>query len=78
VFLYERAASDHQLEMAHSFVVGDSPDDMRAARNLGARGCLVRTGWAADRHVIELARQDTAFLADSITGAVDWILNAGA
>jgi D-glycero-D-manno-heptose 1,7-bisphosphate phosphatase len=49
--LYDRAASEHQLNPIDSFVIGDSPDDVRAARRLGTRGCLVRTGWAADPHV---------------------------
>ena len=30
------------------FLIGDSPEDVRAARCLGARGCLVRTGWATN------------------------------
>jgi D-glycero-D-manno-heptose 1,7-bisphosphate phosphatase len=45
ILLYERAASEHQLTAADCFVIGDSPDDVRAARRFGARGCLVRTGW---------------------------------
>ena len=34
VLLYERAASEHQLTAADCFVIGDSPDDVRAARQL--------------------------------------------
>ncbi|MQA29619.1 MAG: HAD hydrolase-like protein [Luteitalea sp.] len=49
--MYERAAREHGIDVAQSFVIGDSPDDMRAARLLGARCCLVRTGWAADPEV---------------------------
>ena len=37
--LYERAAREHGIDEAASFVIGDSPDDVRAARRLGARGC---------------------------------------
>ena len=44
ILLYERAASEHQLTAADCFVIGDSPDDVRAARRLAARGCLVRYG----------------------------------
>jgi len=76
VLLYERAASEHQLTAADCFVIGDSPDDVRAARHVGARGCLVRTGWASDPRVVEAALQDTSFVADSFVQAVDWILGS--
>jgi histidinol phosphatase-like enzyme len=64
--LYERAAADHGLLVTQSFVIGDSPDDMRAARRLGARGCLVRTGWAADPRVAEEAAPETSIVVVSI------------
>jgi ribonucleotide monophosphatase NagD (HAD superfamily) len=72
-----RAASEHQLTAADCFVIGDSPDDVRAARRLGARGCLVRTGWASDPRVVETALQDASIVADSFAQAVDWILGSG-
>lgn len=75
VLLYERAASEHQLTVADCFVIGDSPDDVRAARLLGARGCLVRTGWARDPRVVEAALPDASMVADSFAQAVDWILS---
>jgi len=69
-----RVASEHQLTAADCFVIGDSPDDVRAARRLGARGCLVRTGWASDPHVVETATEHATIVADSFAQAVDWIL----
>jgi D-glycero-D-manno-heptose 1,7-bisphosphate phosphatase len=77
VVLYERAACEHQLNAADCFVIGDSPDDVRAARRLGARGCLVRTGWASDPRVVETATQDATIVADSFVQAIDWILGLG-
>ena len=77
VLLYERAASEHQLTAGDCFVIGDSPDDVRAARHLGARGCLVRTGWASDPRVVETALPDAIIVADSFAQAVDWILASG-
>jgi D-glycero-D-manno-heptose 1,7-bisphosphate phosphatase len=74
--LYERAAAEHQLIPAHCFVIGDSPDDVRAARRLGARGCLVRTGWASDPRVVETAAPDASVVVRSLDEAVDWILNS--
>jgi len=77
VLLYERAASEHQLTATDCFVIGDSPDDVRAARRLGARGCLVRTGWASDPQVVEAALPDASIVTDSFAQAVDWILDSG-
>jgi len=75
--LYERAAAEHGIDLPSSFVIGDSPEDMLAASRLGARGCLVRTGWAADPRVLEDGRADAAFVADSIVEAADWIVARG-
>lgn len=72
--LYDRAASEHRLNLVESFVIGDSPDDVRAARRLGARGCLVRTGWAADPRVVEVAAPHAEIVAGSFGEAVDWIM----
>lgn len=72
--LYDRAASEHRLNPMDCFVIGDSPDDMRAARRLGARGCLVRTGWAADPLVVEEAAPDSDVVAGSFGEAVGWIM----
>ena len=76
VLLYQRAASEHGLTPADCFVIGDSPDDVRAARRLGAHGCLVRTGWASDPRVVESAVPDASMIADSFAQAVDWILDS--
>jgi histidinol-phosphate phosphatase family protein len=73
--LYERAAADHHVKTSDSFVIGDSPEDVRAAKRLGARGCLVRTGWAADPAVVEAAAPDASIVVYSFTEAVDWILH---
>jgi histidinol-phosphate phosphatase family protein len=37
--LYERAALQHEINVTASFVIGDSPDDILAARRLGAQWC---------------------------------------
>ncbi len=73
--LYDRAATEHNLSAVDCFVIGDSPDDVRAARRLGARGCLVRTGWAADPRVVEEAAPDASIVVSSLAEAVDWILH---
>jgi D-glycero-D-manno-heptose 1,7-bisphosphate phosphatase len=74
--LYERAARDYGLYVVQSFVIGDSPDDVRAAQRLGARGCLIRTGWSADPEVAEEGASAATTIVDSFTEAVDWILDS--
>lgn len=74
--LYDRASAEHQLNPADCFVIGDSPVDVRAARRLGARGCLVRTGWAADPGVVEEAAPDAGIVVSSLAEAADWILES--
>jgi len=73
--LYDRAQPNIKLIPAGSFVIGDSPVDIGAAKRLGARGCLVRTGWAADIHVMEKALPDASAVVESLAEAVDWILH---
>jgi D-glycero-D-manno-heptose 1,7-bisphosphate phosphatase len=43
--MVQRAAAELNLDVAHSYVVGDKWLDMGLARNAGARGILVRTGY---------------------------------
>jgi len=73
-FLYDRAASDWSLDLRRSYTIGDSPQDVEAARRFGGTGCLVRTGWAAEKKFLEEARPFAAFIGDSITDAVEWVV----
>jgi len=76
--LYRHAAGDHDIDLAQSFVVGDSADDMRGARAVGARGCLVRTGWGEDPAVADAAAGYADFIASSLGDAMEWIVSAPA
>lgn len=73
-FLYDQAASDFSLDFQRSYTIGDSPQDVLAAKGFGGLGCLVRTGWAADENVAEEVRDSAAFVGQTITDAVNWIL----
>jgi D-glycero-D-manno-heptose 1,7-bisphosphate phosphatase len=73
--LYEQAIVDLEIAATSSFVIGDSPEDVRAATALGARGCLVRTGWAEAPAVVATVAADAALVSPSISEAVDWILS---
>ena len=43
--MLERAAREHSLDLARSFVVGDRYGDMELAQRAGAKSILVRTGY---------------------------------
>jgi D-glycero-D-manno-heptose 1,7-bisphosphate phosphatase len=73
--LYERAASEHGVDLRRSFVIGDSADDMVAAHRFGGQSCLVRSGWANDPDEVKRAVPNTSFVAQSFSEAVNWILN---
>ncbi len=73
--LYQQAAEELLLDLSQSYTIGDSPQDVEAACRFGGTGCLVRTGWAADVRVVEEARASAAFIGDTITDAVEWIVS---
>ena len=73
--LYARAIAELGISVEDSFVIGDSPDDIRAAVRLGSRGCLVRTGWAEDPSVVAAVEGQASLVAPSLVEAVEWILS---
>jgi D-glycero-D-manno-heptose 1,7-bisphosphate phosphatase len=72
--MVDRAAHDLGLDLARSFVVGDTWLDVGLARAIGARGILVRTGAGAAWEV--RAPQDVAadVVVDNLAAAASWIL----
>jgi D-glycero-D-manno-heptose 1,7-bisphosphate phosphatase len=72
--MIDRAARDHGLDPARSFVVGDTWLDIGLARAAGARGILVRTGAGAaweERTPPDLAADA---VVDNLAAAVSVIL----
>lgn len=68
--LYRRAATDLAIGFAGSFVIGDTGEDLAAARTLGCRGILVRAGWHVEPDVEALADH----VADDVLAAARWII----
>lgn len=70
--LFEQAARQFQLSLKDSFVVGDRPEDIQAARNIGAKAVLVRTGKG-----VETERSPEApapdVVVDDVIQATVWI-----
>ncbi len=70
-----RAAQDLGLDLASSWMVGDTLRDILAGQNAGCRGCvMVRTGHAIEE--AEFHRAKPFALLDDLSAAVDWILAA--
>jgi L-threonylcarbamoyladenylate synthase len=70
-----RAAADHAVDLARSFVVGDHPADVELAVNAGARGIYVLSGHGR-KHREEL--NAPCDITDGISAAADAILCAKA
>jgi D-glycero-D-manno-heptose 1,7-bisphosphate phosphatase len=72
--MIERAAADLQLDVARSFVVGDKWLDVELARNAGARGILVRTGYGADVEHAASHDAEPAAIVDTLADAAELIV----
>lgn len=74
--LLHRAASDLDLDLVRSTVVGDKPSDLMAGRAVGARGVLVLTGYGLGEWEYRRDRFPFApdHVADDLLEAVTWVL----
>ncbi len=62
------------IDLARSFVVGDRWLDVELARNVGATGILVRTGYGAAEEHQRPDGLDATLIADNLMEAVAWII----
>jgi D-glycero-D-manno-heptose 1,7-bisphosphate phosphatase len=72
--LVERAARDLGLDVARSFVVGDTRRDVGLARAVGARAILVRTGGGAIEETRLSPALNADVVVDNLAAAASWIL----
>ena len=69
-----KAAQELQLELSHSFVIGDRLSDLRLGPAFGAKSVLVRTGYG-ETTARELTDDvEVAYTAPELKTAVAWIL----
>lgn len=71
-----QAARDLDLDLSHSYVVGDRWSDLKAAANCQAKGVLVRTGYGRgdEQYIGPQQELQPHFVADDLAQAVAWIL----
>lgn len=74
--LLRRAALEHDVDLASSYMIGDTVLDIEAARNAGMTGVLVLTGYGkGDLNFRMRARGlEPAHIAEDLLEAVEWIL----
>lgn len=72
-----KAAREHEIDLARSFVIGDKASDIKLAENAGARGALVFTGYGRETRA-HPARWPCApeFEAENLLEAVKQILDS--
>jgi D-glycero-D-manno-heptose 1,7-bisphosphate phosphatase len=72
--LLQRAAAELQLDLARSWMIGDSLSDLLAGRNAGCRGgVLVRTGKGAQ---VDPSHPAVDRVAADLPEAAEWILRS--
>ncbi len=74
--MLEQAAHDFSLDLARSYVIGDSVRDLEAAHNAGAKAVLVLTGYGKD--TLEALKSKASdirahFVAPDLLTAARWI-----
>ncbi len=72
--LVDRACADLGLDLARSYVVGDTWRDVGLARAVGARALLVRTGGGAVEETRPPAGLAADAVVDNLAAAASWIL----
>ena len=78
--MVDRAASELQLDLRRSYLIGDHVSDMQLAKSVGAKPVLVTTG-KVDAPAVERLRAAQAMpdkVVLSMAEAVEWILNDAA
>lgn len=75
--MLRRAAEEHDVDLAGSYVVGDKYSDVKLAHAVGAKGVLVLTGYGRGEYEYERASwpREPEHVAESLVEAVDWILD---
>jgi len=74
-----KAAHDLDIELENSYMIGDTYRDMEAAKKVGVKGILVKTGYGREELLdveadVAGAGDKPDFVAEDILEAVKWII----
>ncbi|MGL4209660.1 MAG: HAD hydrolase-like protein, partial [Candidatus Adiutrix sp.] len=72
--LFEKAAQEMKLDLAHSFWVGDRRRDLMAAEKFGGRSILLTTGYGLKEASDLSAPFQPNLVAPSLMRAAQWII----
>ncbi|NKB81456.1 MAG: HAD-IIIA family hydrolase [Nitrospirales bacterium] len=74
--LVKQAVAELNLDLTHSYVVGDKDSDMQLAYNIGAVGVLVTTSSHSDKALTYVSSGvlSRSYVASGVPEAVEWIL----
>ncbi len=74
--LIDQAARDLDLDLGHSYLVGDRYKDIETAANAGVKGVLVLTGYGRGEYdyLRPAQKVQPVFVAPDLEAAVEWIL----
>ena len=77
--MLQRAAAEHDIDLARSYMIGDTGRDLGAGAAAGATPVLVLTGYGRGEreHLSERWPAQPAFVAEDLLEAVEWILDRG-
>jgi len=75
--MIRQAEADLGIDPSRSYVIGDRWLDVQLARNVGARGILVRTGYGATEERQPPDGVAAEAIADNLIAAATWILRNG-
>ena len=71
-----RAASEHNIDLAGSIMIGDNATDLEAGWNAGCRAALVRTGSGEDalKRIDQQTRERISYIGRDLFDVIDRIL----
>jgi histidinol-phosphate phosphatase family protein len=74
--LFQMAASEHDIDLNRSVIIGDKYTDVLAGQSLSMRGILVRTGFGASQLESSACWTDfqPTYIADDLLDAARWLL----
>ena len=74
--LINQAQGAFEIDMSHSYVIGDRYVDIELASRLGLKSILVKTGYGLGEmeHVLPQKTIEPSYVAEGLLDAVKWIL----